>query len=125
MTKNYIFLVILYHDSFSAATFPSCVLEVSTEEVDEYHSPKDFQLGQQIKLLGRSFLVYDCDAFTKEYYQKNHPEIEVKPTELPKKTDKLHDRKRVKILKPCVKDTKTIVIVKWNIILCFFHRFFT
>ncbi|XP_076613252.1 EF-hand domain-containing protein 1 [Chaetodon auriga] len=75
-------------------TFPSGVLEVSTEEVDEYYSPKDFQLGQTIKLLGRCFLLYDCDGFTKEYYQQNHPDMEMEPIEVPKKTDVLYERKK-------------------------------
>lgn len=77
------------------ATFPSCVLEVSSEEVDEYYSPKDLQLGKSIKLLSRSFLLYDCDAFTKEYYEKNHPEIEMKTIKLQKKVDKHLERKKV------------------------------
>ncbi|XP_073349149.1 EF-hand domain-containing protein 1 [Pagrus major] len=68
-------------------TFPSCVLEVSTQEVDEYYSPKDFQLGQMITLLSRRFLLRDCDGFTKEYYQKNHPDMEMKQIDFPKKTD--------------------------------------
>ncbi|XP_036941840.1 EF-hand domain-containing protein 1 [Acanthopagrus latus] len=68
-------------------TFPSCVLEVSTQEVDEYYSPKDFQLGKTITLLCRRFQLYDCDGFTKEYYQENHPDMEMKPIEVPKKTD--------------------------------------
>ncbi|KAM9354968.1 EF-hand domain-containing protein 1 [Pholidichthys leucotaenia] len=74
--------------------FPSCVLEVSEEEVDEYLSPKDFQLGHTMNLLGRHFLLCDCDGFTKEYYQKNHPEMEMKPIEMPKKEDMAKEKKK-------------------------------
>uniref|UniRef100_A0A7N8YAN0 EF-hand domain (C-terminal) containing 1 n=1 Tax=Mastacembelus armatus TaxID=205130 RepID=A0A7N8YAN0_9TELE len=75
-------------------TFPSCVLELSKDEVDEYYSPKDFQVGQTVKLLGRRFLLHDCDGFTKEYFQKNHPDMEIKPTEVSKKVDRTQERKK-------------------------------
>ncbi|GAA6228807.1 EF-hand domain-containing protein 1 [Lates japonicus] len=75
-------------------SFPSCVLEISKDEVDEFYSPKDFQVGQTMKLLGRRFLLCDCDGFTKEYFQKNHPDLEMKPTELPKKADMPEERKK-------------------------------
>ncbi|XP_047429908.1 EF-hand domain-containing protein 1 [Mugil cephalus] len=74
-------------------TFPSCVMEVSKDDVDEYYSPRDFQLGQKLRILSRHFLLYDCDGFTKEYFQKNHPDMDMKPIEVPKKDEALQDKK--------------------------------
>ncbi|XP_035473965.2 EF-hand domain-containing protein 1 isoform X1 [Scophthalmus maximus] len=74
--------------------FPSCVLEVSKDEVDEYFSPKDFKLGQTIRLLGRQLFLQDCDGFTKEYFDKNHPDVEMEPVIEPKKVDLLQDTEK-------------------------------
>ncbi|XP_054910396.1 EF-hand domain-containing protein 1 isoform X2 [Poeciliopsis prolifica] len=68
-------------------SFPSIVMEISKDLVEEYYSPKDFQLGQKVKLLSHQFFLYDCDGFTREYYQKNYPEMEMKPVEIPKVED--------------------------------------
>uniref|UniRef100_A0A3B4AJK2 DM10 domain-containing protein n=1 Tax=Periophthalmus magnuspinnatus TaxID=409849 RepID=A0A3B4AJK2_9GOBI len=62
--------------------FPTCVLEVSKDEVEEYYSPRDFQLGQKITMLGRCFLLCDCDDFTQQYYQSHYPDMELNPVEM-------------------------------------------
>uniref|UniRef100_A0A674MMR3 EF-hand domain (C-terminal) containing 1 n=1 Tax=Takifugu rubripes TaxID=31033 RepID=A0A674MMR3_TAKRU len=75
-------------------SFPSCVLEVSPQEVEEYYCPKDFQVGQRVKLLGRTFLLCDCDGFTKDYYKITYPDMELQPIQIPKKT-KVTERPKV------------------------------
>ncbi|CAL8315704.1 unnamed protein product [Lota lota] len=65
-------------------SFPRCVLEVSPQEVQEYYSPKDFRVGETMRLMGRTLRLYDCDGFTKSYFQSNHPQVEVKRVELPR-----------------------------------------
>ncbi|XP_041832130.1 EF-hand domain-containing protein 1 [Melanotaenia boesemani] len=72
-------------------TFPSCLMEMSKEDVDEYFSLKDFQLGQTIKLMGHCFLLNDCDDFTKKYYQENYPDMNL---ELPKKVVEVIQEKK-------------------------------
>jgi len=73
------------------SSFPSVVMEISEQEIKEYYTPKDFQIGSTIMIYGRKFLVYDCDNFTKGFFYNhfgttNFQPIEVKgrAAELPK-----------------------------------------
>ncbi|XP_017777691.1 PREDICTED: EF-hand domain-containing protein 1-like [Nicrophorus vespilloides] len=69
--------------------YPSIYLERSDAEVNEYYQPKDFRVGETIFVLGRRMFLYDCDKFTRNYYQKvlryeQQPAIDMKPKEKPK-----------------------------------------
>ncbi|CAH8441611.1 unnamed protein product [Schistosoma rodhaini] len=73
-------------------SFPSISMEITENEVKEYFSPKDFHIGQSVNILGRKYLIYDCDNFTKAWYHNNFGlteftplDIEIKQPELPKK----------------------------------------
>ncbi|KAL5493772.1 hypothetical protein EMCRGX_G014996 [Ephydatia muelleri] len=70
------------------SNFPTVVMELSDEEVKEWLSPKDFALGKTVNIMGRRFLIYDMDKFTREFYQinfgvENSEPIQVKQTLAP------------------------------------------
>ncbi|KAJ9588707.1 hypothetical protein L9F63_017999 [Diploptera punctata] len=50
--------------------FPSLAMESSDEEVLYYYTPKDFLVGETIFILGRRFLIYDTDKFTRKYFEE-------------------------------------------------------
>lgn len=54
----------------NAKDFPRCVLEISDQEVLEWYTAKDFIVGKPLTILGRTFFIYDCDPFTRQYYKE-------------------------------------------------------
>uniref|UniRef100_A0A8C9A0H1 EF-hand domain-containing protein 1 n=1 Tax=Prolemur simus TaxID=1328070 RepID=A0A8C9A0H1_PROSS len=72
----------------NAKNFPRCVLEISDQEVLEWYTAKDFIVGKPLTILGRTFFIYDCDPFTRQYYKEKFgisdlPRIDVSKQEPP------------------------------------------
>uniref|UniRef100_A0A7N5K4F8 EF-hand domain-containing protein 1 n=1 Tax=Ailuropoda melanoleuca TaxID=9646 RepID=A0A7N5K4F8_AILME len=72
----------------NAKNFPQCVLEISDQEVLEWYTAKDFIVGKSLTILGRTFFIYDCDPFTRQYYKEKFglsdlPRIDVSKKEPP------------------------------------------
>ncbi|XP_069092247.1 EF-hand domain-containing protein 1 [Pleurodeles waltl] len=68
-------------------SFPACVLEISDHEVIDWYSPKDFCVGKDITILGRKFVLHDCDDYTRAYYRDVLGYSEFKPIDVKKKTE--------------------------------------
>lgn len=42
-----------------------------TLKKEEFFTPADLQCGRYVKLYSRDCLIYDCDAFTRDWYRQN------------------------------------------------------
>lgn len=50
---------------------------------EEYYLPPDLLVGARINIFGRNCLIYDCDAFTKEWYKTTY-DLDIVPIQLKK-----------------------------------------
>jgi len=53
------------------SSFPSIVMELTDQEINDYFTPRDFELGKTVQIYNRRFLICDCDNFTKAFFYHN------------------------------------------------------
>lgn len=62
-----------------APDFPTVVLEKSPQELEDTIGPEDLAIGATVTIYGRPVFLYNCDAFTQEFYRRNFGVVDFTP----------------------------------------------
>ena len=88
-------------------SFPAVVMELSSHEIKQYFTPKDFSVGETVMIYGRRFIIYDCDNFTKSFYYHTFGVTEFPTVNVSQKLKDLP--KMVRLIK-----YKTVVLISYK-----------
>lgn len=51
-------------------SFPTITMERRDEDIKNFYQPRDLVIGNTVNIFRTDYLIYDCDAFTRDYLKE-------------------------------------------------------